>query len=280
MKKNIVCWWSGGVTSAVACKIAIDLYGKDQCKVIMIDTKNEDLDTYRFKTDCEKWYGKEIEVITAIGEGKKYGTIEDIWFDYLTLNNAQGAICSSESKRQVRIDYQRKNKIDYQVFGFDFKSREFKRAFNIKNNYPKSKPIFPLLMMGYSKKDCIKIIQDAGIEIPKSYELGFENNNCLQTGCVQGGIGYWKHYQKTYPERFMAMAKREHQLTDLKGKPVTILKDQSAEAKLKGMERVFLIPHPEYPKYKDLSMMSGKEPENMMECNGFCGIQTQLFNQL
>ena len=39
MNKDIVCWWSGGVTSAVACKIAIDLYGLENCRFIFIDTK-------------------------------------------------------------------------------------------------------------------------------------------------------------------------------------------------------------------------------------------------
>jgi len=37
--KKIICWWSGGITSAVACKIAIDSFGIENCQVIMIDTK-------------------------------------------------------------------------------------------------------------------------------------------------------------------------------------------------------------------------------------------------
>ena len=49
---KVICWWSGGITSAVACKLAIDLYGKENCRVIMLDTKNEHEDTYRFKDDC------------------------------------------------------------------------------------------------------------------------------------------------------------------------------------------------------------------------------------
>ena len=64
--KKIICWWSGGVTSAVACKIAIDCFGHKNCRVIMIDTQNEDDDTYRFRLDCEKWYDKRIEIITGI----------------------------------------------------------------------------------------------------------------------------------------------------------------------------------------------------------------------
>ena len=59
MKEPIICWFSGGVTSAVACSLAIDKYGKDNCRCVFIDTKNEDDDSYRFLKDCEKWYGKE-----------------------------------------------------------------------------------------------------------------------------------------------------------------------------------------------------------------------------
>ena len=45
-----------------------------------------------------------------------------------------------------------------------------------------------------------------------------------------------------------------------------MLKDQSKEGGL-----VFLKPHPDYPTIKDISMMKGREPEPLFECNGFCG---------
>lgn len=69
MQNRIICWWSGGVTSAVACKLALDLY-RDSCEFIMIDTGNEDPDTYRFKKDCERWYNAEIKTIGRVGAGK------------------------------------------------------------------------------------------------------------------------------------------------------------------------------------------------------------------
>jgi len=34
---------------------------------------------------------------------------------------------------------------------------------------------------------------------------------------------------------------------------------------------VFLKPHPDYPNIKDISMMKGRPPEPLFECNGFCG---------
>ncbi len=94
--KKVICWWSGGVTSAVACKIALDIYGVDKCDVIMIDTHNEDEDTYRFKDDCEKWYGKPISVISAIGE--TYDSINNVWERHLSLNVANGARCTPTQK--------------------------------------------------------------------------------------------------------------------------------------------------------------------------------------
>lgn len=258
---KIIGWWSGGITSTVACKIAIDLYGIDAVRLIFIDTRNEDEDTYRFKKDCEKWYGKEIETITST----KHESIQAVWRRYKALNNANGAVCSSELKRQVREQWQKTNTWKYQIFGFELD--EAKRAISLKKNHSKTNPIFPLLMFGYSKKECIEIVQDAGIEVPRTYQLGYLNNNCFKTGCTQGGIGYWQKLQREYIDKFNTMADMEHELTDAKGKPVTMLKDQSKDGGL-----VFLKPHPDYPEIKDISMMKGREPKPLFECNGLCGI--------
>ncbi len=259
----IIAWWSGGVTSAVACKLSADLFGIEKVRFVFIDTKNEDVDTYRFKMDCEKWYGKEIETIT----NDSYSSIQDIWLKYLSLNVAHGAVCSTDLKRKVRIKFQKENQIKHQVFGFEFESKEFNRALAMSANNPDSKSIYPLLMFGYTKKDCISIIESAGIEIPMAYKLGLNNNNCLNTGCVQGGIGYWQMMKELFPDKFDRMALMEHTLTDKKGKPVTMLKDQS-----RGGGLVFLKPHPDYPNIKDISMMKGRKPEPLKECNGHCGI--------
>lgn len=266
IEKDIIAWWSGGVTSAVTCKLCIDLYGKDRVRVIFIDTKNEHDDTYRFLRDCEKWYGISIETITS-----EYDDIESVWRTYLSLNTAHGAICSTVLKRRVREDWQTNNTWTYQAFGFDLK--EAHRAVSMTINNPKVKAIYPLLLLGLLKKDCVKILEDAGIVLPVPYLNGYENNNCDKTGCVQGGIGYWQKRQREEYDKFYRMAMREHELTNLKGEPVTICKDQSKEAKAKGgYVPVFLLPHPDYPDVKDISMFKGREPEPLTECNGFCGL--------
>ena len=275
--KDIIAWWSGGITSAVACKLSIDLFGKDRVRVIMIDTENEHPDTYRFKNDCEDWYNLPIEIITGIGE--KYGNIFDVWRKHKSLNTATGAICSTNLKRLVREKWEKQNpNFTHQVFGFEFEKKEFNRALGMTTNHGKRvKAIYPLIMYGYNKKDCLNIVGDANIEVPEMYKLGFQNNNCFSTGCVQGGIGYWQKMQSTFKDKFDVMASIEHELTDLKGEPVTMLKDQSNIAKeLMKTDRkailVFLKPHPMYPGNKSLSDMPLRNVEPLFECNGMCGV--------
>ena len=272
--KKIIAWWSGGITSAVTCKLCIDIYGLDACTFIFMDTFNEDEDTYRFKNDCEKWYGKEIETISAIPG--KYNSIEDVWRKNKSLNVATGAICSSELKRQVRLDWQKVNDYDHQAFGFEFTLREMKRAFSLKLNYPDTKAIFPLLGLALTKKECGEILREHGIDLPRMYEFGFHNNNCFKTGCVQGGIGYWQKMRDEFPEKFEKMAAMEHELTDTKGTPVTMLKDQSKEAEATGNKLVFLKPHPDYPQLKSLADMKPQKVEPLFECNGFCSTNDLL----
>jgi 3'-phosphoadenosine 5'-phosphosulfate sulfotransferase (PAPS reductase)/FAD synthetase len=104
----IIAWWSGGITSAVACKIALDRY--DNVKVVMLDTMNEHEDTYRFKADCEKWYGCDIEMY----RNPKYNSIEEVWYKYKSLASATGAICSTELKQQPsQTAKQKDNKMKY-----------------------------------------------------------------------------------------------------------------------------------------------------------------------
>ncbi len=258
--RPIISWWSGGADSAITCWLCLKWFGAKNVRVVFIDTHNEDDDTYRFKKDCEQWWGIEIETISS----KKWDTIEEVWEHYLSLNVATGAICSTELKRVVRQEFQMKNEFSYQAFGFD--AKEIDRAKNMRTNYPDSRPIFPIIYELMTKGDSIKVLQKNGITPPLSYQMGYSNNNCLKTGCVKGGIGYWQKFRIDFPDRFLRMAEREHHYTNLKGSPVTICKDQS-----KGGGLVFLMPHPDYPEIKDISMMKGRQPEMLMECNGFCG---------
>lgn len=264
---DIICWFSGGITSAVACKIAIDKYGVDNCIVIMLDTENEHKDSYRFLEDCSKWYGKTIHLLKS----DSYKNIQETWYRHKSLNTATGAICSYMLKRRVREKWEKENDYTHQVFGFEFDNKEMNRAKSLELNHSHTRPIFPLIEEKLNKSDCLKVVEKAGIKIPEAYSMGFQNNNCLKTGCVQGGIGYWKKIQTEMPEVFEQMAQVEHDLSKLKGKPVTMLKDQSKTAKESGVQLVFLKYNSEYPNHKTIDDMKGRPVKPLAECSGFCG---------
>lgn len=275
--KKVICWISGGITSAISCKIALEIYGKENCRFIFIDTGNEHEDTYRFINElCDK-LGVELETLRNLD----YDNIEEVWYKYKSLNVATGAICSSKLKRDVREKWQKNNEWSYQVFGFDVD--EIKRVRSMTLNNPQVNAIYPLLLYGLRKQECFDILEnELNIKRPIMYDLGFDNNNCFGTGCVQGGQKYWLKWLEVNPEKFYAMAKHEHELTNQKGEPVTILKCQKKESlqevvkyKQKWRNRMFLIPHPDYPMLKSLIELREDEIDQTptdFECNGFCGI--------
>lgn len=105
--------------------------------------------------------------------------------------------------------------------GFDFDPKEINRAIRLKQQYPETKPLFPLIERQITKQDAIGMLWKAGIEIPAMYKLGYNNNNCI--GCVKGGMGYWNKIRKDFPDKFNEMAEIERKigatcLKDNKGK--------------------------------------------------------------
>ena len=267
------CWFSGGITSAVACHLALDIYGKENCRLIFIDTKNEDEDTYRFLSDCEKLFGVSIEFVSS----EKYDSVQDTWFKHKSLNVAHGAICSYMLKRKVRERMEKTDSFSHQIFGFEFGKKEINRAKGLLLNHSHTNAVFPLIEKQMDKTDCIEYFNERDIDIPRAYKLGFQNNNCLKTGCVQGGIGYWQKMAKDFPEKFEAMAKVEHKLTDLKGVPVTMLKDQT---KTKD-NLLFLKAHSDYPENKTIFDKDKQEVQPLVDCvqpgRPLCGPRANLW---
>jgi len=196
-----LAWWSAGITSAVACKLAID--SGEQTKIIYLETGSHHKDNLRFKADCEKWYGQEIEV----WNNKKYDNHIDVILVDRFINGPGGAKCTTELKKVVRQTIERFYYYKHQVFGFEYSANEIKRAKRFKQQFPLSKPVFPLIKMHINKNNAAAIILDAGIELPEMYHMGYGHNNCI--GCVKGGKGYWNKIRVDFPEVFEEMRDAE-----------------------------------------------------------------------
>lgn len=198
--RRTVVWFSCGVTSAVAARIAVQ--NREDVVVAYCDVGGEHPDNERFLRDVEKWLGHEI----AILKSDKYSDIWDVFERTRYLAGVNGARCTTELKKKVRQQFQRAS--DEQVFGFD--AGESKRVGNFRSNNPEVRLWAPLHDRGITKAECLHIIEAARIELPVMYKLGYRNNNCI--GCVKGQMGYWNKIRVDFPKVFDRMAKMERKL--------------------------------------------------------------------
>lgn len=239
-----VAWWSAGVTSAVACKLALDAYGKDNVDIIYFKINSAHPDNDRFKKECEEWYGKEI--ITR--QSSKYKDQFDVIEATKWINGPSGARCTLELKKQLRYQIQSEHDYAGQVFGFEYNKKEINRALRFMEQYDVN-PIFPLIEKMMDKPACLFYLEQQGIKKPKMYELGFPNNNCI--GCVKGGAGYWNLVRKEFPEEFNRMARLERKIG------ASCLKDKEG--------RIYL---------DELDKERGRKQKIIMpDCGSFCDIE-------
>lgn len=202
---TVVAWFSGGITSAVACKLALQKFPK--MEIIFIETGSHHADLMRFLKDCEKWFGKKIQII----QSEKIGSVEECIRKYRFINSPNGARCTVELKSEVRKKWERNRKdIEMYVWGFEHGAKEEARAKRIVLKNPDKKHFFPLIEAKMDKKAAIDFVISAGIKIPEMYRLGYNNNNCV--GCVKGGMAYWNKIRVDFPDVFDSMAKLEREI--------------------------------------------------------------------
>jgi len=237
-----IVWFSCGVASAVAAKLASEQY--PNCEIVYCDTlKYEHSDNARFMKDVEKWTGKEIKIIKS----EKFNDIYDVFNRTKWLAGVAGARCTLELKSRVRKAYQEVG--DLHIFGLTFD--EQKRIDRFERSNQDIELCWILKEAGVTKSDCYNIIRNACIEIPAMYKLGYNNNNCI--GCVKGGAGYWNKIRTDFPDTFERMSKMERTLN------VAINKSYAGDGKRK---RVFL---------DELPVDAGRFSKNEdIECGVMC----------
>lgn len=205
MSGRIVSWFSCGAASAVATKLAIQNADGREVVVAYCDTfRREHPDNRRFFADCERWFGKEVLILGS----DEYDRDPDVVFRKTRfLVGPSGARCTAELKRSVRLEFQRPD--DIVILGYtteEFEVRHKRTA--AAEPFVKFWPI--LHERGLTKADCLGILEQAGIDLPAMYRLGYRNNNCI--GCVKGQAGYWNKIRVDFPDRFAEMAAIEREL--------------------------------------------------------------------
>lgn len=195
---RVVCWFSCGAASAVAAKLTIEKYGS-RAVVVYTDPKGEHPDNVRFLRDCEKWFGREVIKLS----NNLYTSPWDVMRKERYIVGPTGAHCTGAMKRELRFTFQRPD--DIQVFGYT--SEEQDRADQFREQNFEVHLETPLIDRGISKARCLGMVQEARIELPAMYKLGYRNNNCI--GCPKGGMGYWNMIRRDFPAQFQMMAELE-----------------------------------------------------------------------
>lgn len=244
-----IAWFSAGITSAVACKLAVEQFEDVELYYIHIGTAHED--NARFITDCEQWIGKKINIVS---NQKGYKDQFDVIRKTKYVNGASGARCTLELKKKVRQQLEDELQYDNQVFGFEYSPKEINRAIRFKEQHPHTNPLFPLIDARLTKDECAGILLAAGIELPVMYKLGYSNNNCI--GCVKGKKGYWNKIRQDFPEVFAEMAAAEREVG------ATCIKEDLPGG---GSERVYL---------DELEPERGRIPTAVIPaCGMFCQVE-------
>lgn len=229
-KRRAVSWFSCGAASAVATKLALESNALrsqvDEVVIAYCEIKQEHPDNMRFLRDCERWFGQKIHILG----NDEYGRDTDrVFRETRFLVGPKGARCTGELKRSVRWEFQRPD--DIVIIGFTQEENK-KRGNQLRKAEPLTDFYFPLVEFNYTKQMCIDTIQQAGIQIPMMYRLGYNNNNCI--GCVKGQAGYWNKIRRDFPDRFAEMARIERDL----GRQ--ICKREWVENGQRKLERVWL----------------------------------------
>jgi hypothetical protein len=199
----IVSWFSAGVSSAVATKLAISCISE----IYYIHVDDQHPDSLRFVRECEQWFGKSIQIVqspyrsvaSAIrAGGSRY------------VNGPHGANCTRWLKQRVRKEWeltQGTTKLRY-VWGLDVDEAD--RCDRLRQAMPEQEHWFPLVEQNITKEKAHQILKASGIQRPAMYDLGYANNNCI--GCVKGGMGYWNKIRVDFPEVFYARARMERDI--------------------------------------------------------------------
>jgi hypothetical protein len=200
-KMLTVSYFSSGVSSAVATKLVI----KDIDRIVYTHIDDQHPDTMRFVKDCEKWFGKPVEIMQS-----KFKSVDEVcrYASFIKSRNS-GGVCTDRLKRNVRKQFEYENEGNLRVmWGLDFNEQD--RADRLKEYMPDHEHLFPLVERRITKAMAHEMLSASGIKRPAMYEMGYHNNNCV--GCVKGGMGYWNKIRVDFPEVFASRSKLERDL--------------------------------------------------------------------
>ncbi len=195
---TIVVWFSCGAASAVAAYYIIKKYS-NYCNIRIVNNPiaEEHIDNTRFLRDVEKWLNVKIEFAT--NPNFTDNSIQSVWTKKKFISdNKGGASCTLLLKKRSRQIWENNNQFQFLVMGFTAEEKHRAERFILEER----ENMIPILIdEGITKADCYKILKDNGLKLPKIYDLGFPNANCI--GCCKAtSPTYWNLVREKFPIDF------------------------------------------------------------------------------
>ncbi len=201
MMVRVISWFSCGAASAYATYLAAQKY--DDLKIVYCRVRQEHEDNMDFIRQYERQTNLKVEII----ENQEFeGDIYAVFRKRKFIKNQYGAPCTMLLKKEMRYQYQQPG--DTHIFGFPVEEEQ--RSLDLLDNEPDLIIDNILIDQKISKADCKDWLSARGFELPRMYQLGYKNNNCI--GCVKGGMGYWNAIRVDFPDAFQKMATLEREI--------------------------------------------------------------------
>lgn len=219
-----VVMWSGGITSWATARHVIAEHGTASTVLLFADTNAEDEDLYRWNDDAAAQLGM---TLTRVADARERNPMQ-VFEDKRWLGNTRIAQCSLELKVKPCRDWltAHTNPASTVLYvGIDWS--ETHRLPNNRAGWAPWPVQYPLTKPPYwDKSQLFTQARQAGLTIPRLYDLGFSHNNC-GGACVKGGIAAWQRLYRVFPARYAKHEAFEQRMRATLGKDVSILRDRT-----------------------------------------------------
>lgn len=219
MAYSVAVRMSGGAASYVAAKLTLEEFGHEGTALVFADTKEEDEDLYRFLSDAEQRLNHPV---IRIAEGR------DVWqvfFDERMMGNSRIDPCSKILKRQLLDRWNRENcgADSTVIIGYDANEEHRLETFRARMLPLKARA--PLIERGIWKEQAYAMVKADGLQLSRSYALGFPHDNCGGF-CVKAGQATFALLLETRPDRYRRHEAKEEEFRQFIGKDVSIMRDR------------------------------------------------------
>ncbi len=205
---NVVSF-STGLSSALTATRVLERYGKEDTRIIFMDTLFEDDDNYRFMSDWQTRFN--VEVIRLVDGRNPY----EVSRAQHVIPNNKLAPCTFRLKIELFRAWLAGQAEPVTVhIGYDFS--EVHRCEPTRRNYENLgySVDFPLLWKPIEFRPYAQVSRDDwGVEPPRMYALGYTHANCGGR-CVKQGQGDWLRTLANFPGRYAEIEAWEQEMRD------------------------------------------------------------------